>query len=291
MQNNIVLKEADAFFYFKMMIWMCSQFGPPIKQRVPKVINPDLPIHLRCWDENNPAPVFKWANEEARFLAAKCGLAQWPIQLAPNREKAYQQEEENSPAQRLESNTWDEGLNSTYYVDHYGRPVFYYDPARCAETGYLAHLLIPRFARLKLYARRPPQAFTRDEVKSLTRLLVCHMGLGFTLLASTQMQNKANWSPLALLNSQQSEEAEMQYLFGTIMTLSAHKLTAEQILASYGSLMSASTRKLIRTVLWQAERQTEAMKLLRRLSKPAKARTVPIRSAGPKRNHPRPAQL
>jgi hypothetical protein len=290
MQHSAILKDDEAFFCFKMMIWMCSQFGPPVKQRVPKIIKPDLPLHLRCWDENNPTPVFKWAFEEAQFLAEKCGLAHWPIQLAPSRKKANEDMIDIQSVHTLDSDRWQAGINTGYCVDPYGRPIIHYDPGRCSEAGYLAHLLIPRFAKLKLYARRPPQSLTGDEVKSLTRLLVCHMGLGFTLLACTQRQNKMSWSPLALLNIQNSEDVEMQYLFGTVITLSAHKLTAEQMLASYGTLMNASTRKLIRTVLWQAERQTDAMKLLRRLSKPRKAARQTIRSEDPAHSPQRPAQ-
>ncbi len=274
--NKAMLADETVSIYFDMMIWLSSQYGPASKQAVPKVINPSAPISQRCWGDEDCRTVFAWAEAEVVHIAKACDMEHWSVQVAPNGQKAKRQAANSVTITPLKSSAWQAGEYPGYFVDYFGRPVFFYDPRRCAEPGYFAKTLIPQFALLKIYAKHPPLEFGEISIKSLVQITACHMGLGFTMLAlsqnqNTERQNNGNWTPLAILAGSQGQEdtpnSSAAYLYGTLLSLTAHRLTPEQIIATYGPLMSERTRKNLRPALSQIESQTDLLKLLRLVSR------------------------
>lgn len=290
MLKSLAVDDETVAIFFDMMIWLTAQYGAPIKQTTPKVITPEQLIHERCWDENDPRTIFAWAEAEAAYLAKICKMENWSVQVAPNGNKAKLQNARkviiqagSSPANGqsltpLRSNAWNENQYPGYFVDYFGRPTFFYDPRRCAEAGYFAKTIIPQFALLKIYAKHPPADFGTESIEKLVQMTACHMGLGFTLLALFQGGAPKNWTPLSLLSPDQHDDEELPYLYGTLISMAAHLLTREQILATYGKLMTPRTRKLIGPAYEQIQAQTNVLKLLKILSKPT-------RSANPEHSH------
>ena len=296
MLNSLALDDETVAIFFDMMIWLTAQYGAPVKQAAPKIITPEQFIHERCWGEDDPRTIFAWAEAEVAYLAKICQMENWSVQVAPNGNKGKLQpatkmiiQAGSSPANGqsltpLISNAWIENQYPGYFVDYFGRPTFFYDPRRCAEAGYFAKTILPQFALLKIYAKHPPAEFGSESIKKLAQMTVCHMGVGFTLLALSQGGSRKNWTPFSLLSSDQPDEEELPYLYGTLISMAAHRLTREQILATYGKLMTQRTRKLIRHAYNQIQAQSDVLKLLKILSKPT-------RSAHPEHSHLHQAQV
>ena len=294
MLNRHMLTDESVATLFDMMVWLSAQYGPPVKQTVPKVVNPELPLHERRWAEDDPRTVFAWAEAEAAYLSKASQMENWSVQVAPNGNRANLNpvlkeglppiEASGEPTLTpLKSNVWSEDKYPGYFVDYFGRPTFFYDPRRCEEAGYFAKTILPQFALLKIYAKHPPIEFGEDSIEKLMQMTACHMGLGFTLLALSQAGSPQIWTPMAILSPNQPDKDELPYLYGTLITLAAHGLSREQVIASYGKLMTPRTRKFLETAYDHIETQKGELKLLRLLSKPT-------RSERPEHNRLDPAQ-
>lgn len=292
MLNKTTLTDDSVSTFFDMIIWLTAQYGPPIKHAVPKILNPDMPLHMRCWEEDDPRPVFAWAEAEAAYLSSVCMMEGWSVQVAPNGNKAQSQnlaighpsERDAKPSLTpLKSTAWSADKYPGYFVDYFGRPTFFYDPRRCKEAGYFAKTLLPQFALLKIYAKHPPAEFGEKSIEQLVQMTACHMGLGFTMLVLSQSGTPKNWMPLNLMSSHHADADELPYLYGTLITLAAHRLNQEQIIATYGQLMTQRTRKILGAAYAQIHAQPDVLKLLKMLAKP-------IRSARPEYNHHHQAQ-
>jgi len=293
MLNKATLTDNTVLTLYDMMIWLSAQYGPPVKQAVPKILNPDMPCHERHWSEDDQRTVFAWADAEVNYLSQLCKMESWSVQVAPNGNRAKLQrvarestrDKESSHSLRsLISGKWSEDNYPGYFVDYFGRPTFFYDPRRCIEPGYFAKTLLPQFALLKIYAKHPPAEFGEDSIESLVQMTACHMGVGFTLLSLSQGGSPQNWTPMAMINPNQADEDELPYLYGTLITLAAHHQTREQIIATYGQLMTQRTRKILGAAYDHIQAQTDVLKLLRLLSKP-------IRNERPEHSHLHLAQV
>ncbi len=270
MLNKSTLPDESVSAYMELMIWISAQYGPAKKPDVPKVIKPEPPIHHRRWTEDDPRTVFAWAESEAAYLSEICQMESWTIQVAPNGDQAKLHPISAATAylKPLKSNAWYENRYPGYFVDYFGRPTFFYDPRRCAEAGYFAKTLLPQFALLKIYAKYPPAEFKNKDLASLVQTTVCHMGFGFAMLAMIQHDRAQSWTPMAMLNAYTPHDEELPYLYGTLIGLAAHRLTREQIAATYGAIITNRTRKLIGSSLDQIDKQADVLKLLRLFSRP-----------------------
>lgn len=287
MLNKPLLSDETVQSLYDMMIWLSTAYGSPVKQTVPKVLNPEVPCHQRLWQDDDPRIVFDWARSEMKYLSQLCKMEDWSVQVAPDGYRAQLQsltpntapEDIHDPSLTpLISRAWRENKYPEYVVDNYGRPTFYYDPSRCVEAGYFTKTVLPQFALLKIYAKHPPSEFVESSIGRLVQMTVCHMGVGFNLLALMQAKNSQNWTPKAMLSLNQADNVELSYLYGTLISLAAHRLTREQIIATYGKLMTQRTRRLLNVAHEQLESYKDSLKLLRLLSQP-------IRSAHPEHNH------
>jgi len=292
MLNKSALTDDSVSNMIDMMIWLSAQYGPPVKQAVPKILNPDLALHERCWGDEDPRTVFAWADAEVAYLSELCNMKDWSVQVAPNgneaqlHRNAYRPADTDMPPETdkltsltpLKSNAWDKGKYPGYFVDHFGRPTFFYDPRRCVEPGYFTKTMLPQFATLKIFSNHPPSEFGEDSLEQLTQMTACHMGFGFTLLALAQSPSSSNWASIAMLGKGQADEDELPYLYGTFITLAAHCLTREQVLATYGQLMAQRTRKILTAAYEQIHAQTSVLKLLKMISRP-------IHTERPERSH------
>ena len=73
---------------------------------------------------------------------------------------------------------------------------------------------------------------------------------------------------MAMLHAYTPHDKELPYLYGTLIGLAAHRLTAEQIIATYGAIITNRTRKLTSSSLNQIEAQSDILKLLRLFTRP-----------------------
>ena len=256
-----LMRDEDAYLQFEVMAWLIRRYGPPKKAAVPSPIHKTKQLSDLHWQEDDTRPVFDWAEDNFGQVKSECGMSDWPIQIAP-----YPHEPYDTTRMRFSQN-WNMDSREPYYVDGYGRPVIHYDPRRCSEPGYFVARIILKLAEIKLMNFTPERGISPLQSGILTLSTAAYIGQGFTLAAL----------PNAVAHYLEREEdtsrvpqrvVDNALAFSTCTTLLARKLSAEQIVATYGSVMSKKLRKKIRPACKQIESYTSEIKTLRLLSLP-----------------------
>ena len=282
---------------FDMTVWVTKFYGPSIRAKVPKILQTGNP--LQAWTDTNPDPVFYWASTEFTRLLKHTQMTDWCIELRPDATKV-----DKSSTNNLKSRSWQAGQYPGYYVDNMGRPIFYYDPRRCHEPGYLEGELIPKLAALKVFSSPKPTNFNANNMGLLIDVMACHMGHGFTNVSLREQKEETNpntpdWFTFPFLNTENIENSKStnetsakHMLFITVLGLSARRYLPEQIISHYGPILSQQSRKAIWPIYKQIEKNAEYIKLLRIMTdnRIAKQNRTLTRSVSPERNLARPVQ-
>jgi len=216
-----------------------------------------------CWQEDDARTVFDWAQDNFGRVKDECGMGDWSVQIAPNPDEPY-----NTKHMRF-SQSWNMDSKEPYYVDGYGRPVIHYDPRHCSEPGYFAARIILKLAEIKLMNFVPERGISPLQSGILTLAAAAYMGQGFTLAAlpkavALYLTKEDDTSPVP------QRVIDNSLAFSSCTTLLAKNLSPEQIVATYGSIMSKHLRKKIRPACKQIESYTPEIKVLRLLTTPAK---------------------
>jgi len=164
-----------------------------------------------------------------------------------------------------------------------------------AQYGPLKKPAVPKILKPEtpLHDRRwgeddPRTVFTWAEAESQHIAQICHMEewpVQVTPNGEKAKLHSISWTPMAMLNAYAPHDEELPYLYGTLIGLAAHRLTREQILATYGPVISNRTRKQVGTVLDQIASQKDTLKLLRLFTKPThtehleRSRLDPVQSS------------
>lgn len=241
-----------------MMLWTVKTYGPCVKPQVPKLLKSNN--LLPSWDDTNETPVFQWAMREFERILIETQMTRWPVQLLPDAVLAGQQAA--TQRAKLPSNEAQNAPFPGYYIDKMGRPIFYYDPRQCSEAGYMLGHIVPKLAQLKLFAAEAPPEFRGNHLSLLLDVMTCHMGQGLAKIALIQCQEARPQIGLSLKRPP-CDRAMQQLLFATVLALSSRRLSGEQIIAHYGTVLSKPHRKAIWPMYKAIEKQSEFIKLLR----------------------------
>ncbi|MDB2437574.1 hypothetical protein N9W89_02570 [Hellea sp.] len=213
------------------------------------------------WQDDETRTIFDWAQDNFGHIKADCGLDDWSVQIAPQTNKPH-----NNKHMEFAQH-WNMAGKEPYYVDGYGRPVIYYDPRQCEVPGYFAARVILKLAEIKLMNFNPERTVTPVESRILTLATACYMRQGFTLAAIPETVQEyfssEDGSPPVnrrIINN--------SLAFSTCMILLSRKLATEQIIATYGTLMTPRFRKKIRPACKQLETHESEIKLMKLLANP-----------------------
>lgn len=253
-----VLTDAAVNTLFDTTLWLTRQYGATIKPKLPKALAPASP--LRCWETDDPETVFNWAALEFTRLLSDMGMTEWAVQLLPDARRASRRDQH--AVDSLRSRDWQAGIFPGYYIDNLGRPLFYYDPRRCSEPGYLQNNLVPKLAALKLMSDVKPASFQSEDLPQTIDYMSAHLGQGFALIARLEAVQSEDATPLSFLLPPPETEARDHLLFATVLGLAAHRYTPEQIIASYGPYMSPRTRKAVWPVYKALQKHADFLSLL-----------------------------
>lgn len=258
-----LMRDEDAYLQFEVMSWLVRRYGPPKKSAVPSPIHKTELLSELCWQEDDARTVANWAQDNFGRIKSECGMTDWSVQIAPCPDEPY-----NTKHMRF-SQSWNMDSKEPYYVDGYGRPVIHYDPHHCVEPGYFAARVILKLAEIKLMNFVPERGVSPLQSGILTLTAAAYMRQGFTLAALPKAvayyltrEGDTSYVPQRVIDN--------TLAFATCTALLARKLSTEQIVATYGSIMSKQLRKKIRPACKQIESYNSEIKVLRLLTNPAK---------------------
>lgn len=261
MFKNRLMRDEDAFLQFELMAWLINRYGPPKTPQVPSPIHKAQQFYDMCWSEEDTRTVFDWAEDTFCTIKCACNMEGWSVQIAPcadepvqNRHMRFAQE-------------WNMGSKEPYYVDGYGRPVIHYDPRHCSEPGYFAARIILKLAEIRLMNFTPENGVSPLMSGMLTLTAAAYMGQGFVLAALPAAisyyltrEDDTQPVPLRIINN--------TLAFSGSLVLLSQRQMPEQIIATYGTLMTKPFRKKIRPACKQIQSYKPELKMMQMLTNP-----------------------
>lgn len=279
------LSNQDFDTCFDMMLWATRLYGAPIKPPVPKALSTERPS--THWEAANPDTVFEWASQSFGTLTSHMGLTDLNIMLVADARRA--DPNDNFARERLIVRSWQYDELPPYQLDIDGNPIVFYDPRKCDRPGYFLSDVLPKLACLKIASDPRPDGFCLTEIPSLISTVICHLGHGFTLHGLLTPDPNTR-SLLSRFRDSEDIKAN-RYLYMAVMGLAARRYSPEQIIASYGPVLSKSTRKSIFATYKRIEKSQDCIKLLRMMTDSRLKSTHQIsRSEFPAHNRPHQAQ-
>ena len=258
-----VMRDEDAYLQFEIMSWLISRYGPPRNPKVPSPLHKSERLSELSWCEDDTRTVFDWAQDTFGQIKSECGMSDLSIQIAPYPGQSF------GTRHMKFAQSWNTKSKEPYRVDGYGRPVIHYNPADCEKPGCFAARVIVKLAEIKLMSFIPEKGVSPLQSGILTLTAACYMRQGFTLSAMPEA--------VAYYLTGESDTAlvprriiENTLAFSNCLMLLAKKLTPEQIIATYGPLMTKSYRKKIRPACKQIESYEAEIKTMRLLANPAR---------------------
>jgi len=258
-----LMRDEDAFLQFEVMSWLIKRYGPTKNPKVPSPIHKIEQLSDLYWNEDDSRTVFDWAQDNFGRIKSECGMNDWSVQIMPRPDEPF-----DSRHMQF-SQSWNTDSKEPYYVDGYGRPVIHYDPHHCIEPGYFAARVIIKLAEIKLMNFVPQQGISPLQSGILTLTAASYMRQGFTMAALPEAvtyyltrEGDTSSVPRRIIDN--------TLAFSTCLMLLSHKLAPEQIIATYGSIMTKSFRKKIRPACKQIESYESEIKLIRLLTHPAR---------------------
>lgn len=261
MFNSRLMRDEDAFLQFELMAWLINRYGPPKAPKVPSPIHKTEQFYDTCWREEDTRTVFDWAEDMFGAIKSACDMDGWSIQIAPCADEPVQ-----SKHMRF-AQEWNMGGKEPYYVDGYGRPVIHYDPRHCEEPGYFAARLILKLAEIRLMNFVPENGVSPLMSGILTLTAAAYMGQGFVLASLPDVisyyltrEDDTQPVPPRIINN--------TLAFSGSLVLLARRQMPEQIVATYGTLMTKPFRKKIRPACKQIQSYKPELKMMQMLTNP-----------------------
>ena len=259
-----LMRDEDAYLQFEIMSWLISRYGPPRNPKVPSPLHKAEQLSELSWREDDTRTVFDWAQDTFGRIKSECGMSDWSIQVAPYPDEPF------DICHMQFAQSWNMNSKEPYYIDGYGRPVIHYDPRHCEKLGYFAARVIIKLAEIKLMSFIPERGISPLQSGILTLTAACYMRQGFTMAALPDaigyyLTREVDTAPVP------RRIIENTLAFSNCLMLLAKKLTPEQIIATYGPLMTKSYRKKIRPACKQIESYEAEIKTIRLLANPARS--------------------
>ncbi|GLQ22044.1 hypothetical protein ACFFUB_08290 [Algimonas porphyrae] len=233
-----LVREDDADLILECFAFLIRRWGLPERPAVPSPLHKSQGLETLYYGSGDTRSVPDWAQDNLANVLYGAGVQSDDLTLS---------ESPAGPGRLTEKA--DAALS--------------YDPARAAEPGHYVSELM-----LQLAARRmadfEPGFVLGGPQKALILLSACaFMRQGFALIhCQSMLQNTfSSWGVPA-------RAIEAQLLFAACLGLTVRRQTPEQIIATYGSLMSPTVRRKVRPACRQIETYAPEVKLLQTLADP-----------------------
>lgn len=255
------ISDENAKLQFGVLAWLTKKYGPPKKPKVPSPLcKPKQPFEL-FYSTDSKTNVHKWAQDHFIEIKQQCGMEHWSIQLVRCSQNL------SSSRRMLSTHNWNINSKEPYFVDSYGRPIIFYDPSKCTTAGYFASRVITKLAEIKLLNYPLEIAVTPLQSKIMILTAACYMGQGFSVSAMLKQKTFNFWDEELSTKTLQRVSAR-SLVFSTCLALLSQKQTPEQIVATYGTIMSKDFRRKVRPACYQVNSYDTELDILKILANP-----------------------
>lgn len=242
-----LIRDDDALIMFEALAFLIRQSGLPARPQVPSPLHKSQGLDSIVYDERDTRSVQDWAQDS--FAAILDGMAIDPTDL------------------RLIA-------SSRPLSDD--RSTLTFDPDRAQEPGQFISRLALQLIEQRMVRFNPGVPLTAIQ-RALIRLTGCayyRQGFALTQCLPALTEELSAWKvPQRLV--------ENALVFSSCLTLIVRRQTPEQIVATYGSIMSKSVRRKIRPACRQIDNFKPEVKLLQVIAEEKRAHTQSDESTMP----------
>jgi hypothetical protein len=191
---------------------------------------------LECQAPQTQPEQAEWIKTTFIHIKQWCGMGDWHIEFLPQPFILPHVETSRSLKYSCHDNHSSENVEK-YYVDKYGRPVFYYDPANAHIPGYLQRRMLVKLADMlhKTALNKPAHV---QNLFSCEVTTLCAAFLGFNHLFSPEKKIKGKQ---LFTNIPQNK-----ILFSLAIFLKTKGYTYAQVRKLYGHLLSKQTLRTLK---------------------------------------------
>lgn len=236
------INDGIALWHIKMSAWLIQQYGIPLTPPIPRPHNYQVPLHQRCWDNSDSRLPLQWAQDEFALICNHMHMGSLDISLIPDPNKGIN-ETAYLENRRLTAG-WQTHLKTRIKLDINGNPIVTYNPSQCNRPGYLSAVVIMDLAKIYIGSKTPPADFDPFFELPLTLLGAAHLGQGLTIAA---MPFDIVESVMIGRNISKKEYKEFLNVitFVSVLHMACRRLSPEQIISSFGKVMTPQIRKRI----------------------------------------------
>lgn len=242
-----LIRDDDALIMFEALAFLIRQSGLPARPQVPSPLHKSQGLDSIVYDERDKRSVQDWAQDS--FATILDGMAIDPTDL------------------RL--------IASTRPLSD-DRSTLTFDPDRAQEPGQFISRLALQLIEQRMVRFNPGVPLTAIQ-RALIRLTGCayyRQGFALTQCLPALTEELSAWKvPQRLV--------ENALVFSSCLTLIVRRQTPEQIVATYGSIMSKSVRRKIRPACRQIDNFKPEVKLLQVIAEEKRAHTQSDESTMP----------
>ena len=223
-----LVREDDALLCFETLAFLTRRYGPPSRPPVPSPLHKSRGIETLVHDAGDQRQVFDWAQDSYATLMDAMELDASEFRLVASVE----------------------GVVPT-------TGLLTFDPRRCDERGHFAANLIFDACEHKLDGFDPgfePSAF-QQAVIQLTAAAYFRQGIALTAMIEAATDALSGYGV-------PQRFVENTLVFASCLVLSVCRQSPEQIVATYGPILSKTVRKKIRPACRQIEGYAPELKLI-----------------------------
>lgn len=242
-----LIRDDDALIMFEALAYLIRQSGLPARPQVPSPLHKSQGLDSIVYDERDTRSVQDWAQDS--FATILDGMAIDPTDL------------------RL--------IASTRPLSD-DRSTLTFDPDRAQEPGQFISRLALQLIEQRMVRFNPGVPLTAIQ-RALIRLTGCayyRQGFALTQCLPALTEELSAWKVPPRL-------VENALVFSSCLTLIVRRQTPEQIVATYGSIMSKSVRRKIRPACRQIDNFKPEVKLLQVIAEEKRAHTQSDESTMP----------
>lgn len=181
-----------------------------------------------------------WIEKRFNIIKERCQMGKWPISIQEQPDVLVTRRKGRTQQNRL-TEVHSSLLDEKYYVDDYGRTIFYYEKKYLKEHGYINYRIIKKLAD-QLHKTGQKPIFVR-ETPNTELYIICGviMGFGHLFCSANQVEKKMFRS-----NRFQNKAA-----FSLAIYFKMRGLNQKQAFKTCGHLMSKTTKRDLRIAFRQ----------------------------------------
>ena len=254
------LDQNTANWHFGQLAWMTNTFGSPYLPRVPSVLQRYEQLSETAYSAEDTRSPEDWAQDLFGRIVNECHMEDWTLSC-----RVRPTEPEDGLHMLLLARTWERTAPGAYFVDILGNPVVVYDEADLDVPGAFAMSVILQLATLRLASAPVPEDYDVDNHARLLVEMAVYNAQGLELLAMADMLADY-FVQMGFLPQREVSRFLSELEFATILGMRTRNLAPEQIVATYGPLLTRTFRKRIWNLVEELNSYGPEMKLMQRLA-------------------------